>query len=198
MLEGIFAIVSGYLLGSIPAAYIMCRLRKGIDIREVDVHNMGAGSTMRQCGKWEGAVVGIVDVGKGAAAVLLAQFVGADYLFVLAAGFAALLGHNFPFSIGFKGGQGVATIMGVFFALAPQAMLLMLIVMAAVLLITRHLFSMIFIVSPLLPLFIWISGLDGSLIIFSMFIVAWIIFRSRGRLRELRFLPWNKNETWKN
>lgn len=195
MLEGIFVVVSGYLLGSIPAAYIMCRLRKGIDIRQVDVRNMGAGSTMRQCGKWEGAVVGIVDIGKGAAAVLLAQFVGADYLFVLAAGFAALLGHNFPFSIGFKGGQGVATVMGVFFALAPQAMVLMLIVMGIVLLVTRHIFSMIFIVSPFLPLFIWISGLDGSLVIFSIFIVGWIIFRSRARLRDLNFLPWNKKET---
>jgi glycerol-3-phosphate acyltransferase PlsY len=172
----------------------MCKIRKGIDIRTVDVHNMGAGSTFRQCGIWEGAVVAIVDVGKGALAVLAAGYMGADYIFVLAAGFAALLGHNFPFSIGFKGGQGVSTVMGVFLVLAPQAMVLMLIVMAVVLLITRHIFSMIFIVAPFLPLFVWISGLPGLLIIFSVFIVAYIIFRSRSRLRELRFLPGHKKE----
>lgn len=194
MLEGIFAVIAGYLLGSIPAAYIMCKLRKGIDIRNVDVHNMGAGSTFRQCGIWEGAIVAVVDIGKGAAAVLLAQFVGADYLFVLAAGFAALLGHNFPFSIGFKGGQGVSTVIGVFLVLAPQAMVLMLIVMAVVLVITRHIFSMIFIVAPFLPLFVWISGLPGSLVLFSLLIVVYIIFRSRGRLRELRFLQGHKKE----
>jgi glycerol-3-phosphate acyltransferase PlsY len=194
MLTGIFAVSFGYLLGSIPAAYIMCKIRKGIDIRTVDVHNMGAGSTFRQCGIWEGAVVAIVDVGKGALAVLAAGYMGADYIFVLAAGFAALLGHNFPFSIGFKGGQGVSTVMGVFLVLAPQAMVLMLIVMAVVLLITRHIFSMIFIVAPFLPLFVWISGLPGLLIIFSVFIVAYIIFRSRSRLRELRFLPGHKKE----
>ena len=195
MLQGILAVIFGYLLGSIPSAYIMCKVRKGIDIREVDVRNMGAGSTFRQCGIWEGAVVAIVDVGKGAAAVLVAKYIGVDYLFVLAAGFAAMLGHNFPFSIGFRGGQGVSTIMGVFFVLAPQAMVLMLIVMAIVLVITRHIFSMIFIVAPFLPLFIWISRLDSALILFSVFIVAYIIFRIRGRLRELSFLPWNKKET---
>jgi glycerol-3-phosphate acyltransferase PlsY len=121
MLTGIFAVSFGYLLGSIPAAYIMCKIRKGIDIRTVDVHNMGAGSTFRQCGIWEGAVVAIVDVGKGALAVLAAGYMGADYIFVLAAGFAALLGHNFPFSMVLKG-AGRFNRDGVFLVLAPQAL----------------------------------------------------------------------------
>ena len=195
MLEGIIAVAIGYLLGSIPSAYIMCKVRKDIDIRDIDVHNMGAGATFRQCGKWEGIVVGFADIAKGAAAVAFAKFLGVEYLFLYAAGFAAILGHNFPFSVGFRGGQGVATVMGVFAVLAPPAMVLMLAVMGIVLLVTRHLFTMIFIVAPFLPLFLWICRVDATLILFSLFIIFYIIFRSRDRLRELRFLSRSKKET---
>lgn len=114
MLLELIAILIGYLLGSIPTAYIIAKLRKGIDIREVDVGNVGAASTFRQIGLWEGAVVFLVDAAKGAAAILVAQALGVYQPWFLVAGFAAILGHSFPFSIGFRGGQGVSTIMGIF------------------------------------------------------------------------------------
>ena len=106
---GVASIIIGYLLGSFPSAYIVAKLRKGIDIRDVDVHNMGAGATFRQVGIWEGLVVLFADVAKGAGAVLIAQAFGLSQLWLLGAGTAALLGHAYPIYVGFRGGQGVAS-----------------------------------------------------------------------------------------
>jgi glycerol-3-phosphate acyltransferase PlsY len=184
MLLGAVSIVIGYLLGSIPTAYIMSKVRKGIDIREVDTRNMGAGSTFRQIGIWEGFVVFAVDAGKGAGAVLIAQALGVSQPFVLAAGFTAILGHSYPFAIGFRGGQGVSTIMGIFLVLAPEAMLIMLGVMGLALLLTRHVFSMTCIAAPFLPLLTWLFDKSAMLLFYSLVIIAFVVFRNRHRLKE--------------
>lgn len=184
MLLGPVSIVIGYLLGSIPTAYIMSKVRKGIDIREVDTRNMGAGSTFRQIGIWEGFVVFAVDAGKGAGAVLIAQALGVSQPFVLAAGFAAILGHSYPFAIGFRGGQGVSTIMGIFFVLAPEVMLIMLGLLGLALLLTRHIFSMTCIAAPFLPLLIWLFDKSVMLLCYSLVIIAFVLFRNLHRLKE--------------
>jgi glycerol-3-phosphate acyltransferase PlsY len=184
MLLGAISIVIGYLLGSIPTAYIMGKARKGIDIREVDTRNMGAGSTFRQIGIWEGFVVFAVDAGKGAGAVLIAQALDVSQPFVLAAGFAAILGHSYPFAIGFRGGQGVSTIMGIFLVLTPEAMLIMLGVMGLALLLTRHVFSMTCIAAPFLPLLIWLFDKSAVLLCYSLVIIAFVLFRNLHRLKE--------------
>jgi len=188
MLESVISIVGGYLLGSIPAAYIVTRVIKGVDIRAVDTGNVGAGSTMRAVGLGYGLLVAVVDIGKGTAAILMATALGVSYPVVLASGFAAILGHCFPFSIGFRGGQGVATALGILLALAWQPMIVMLALMGVVLAITRHIFSMALIAAPLLPVLLWIWGADPRLIVYSLIIIAFIVIRSRRRLSELRFL----------
>ena len=188
MLLGSISIVIGYLLGSIPTAYIMSKVRKGIDIREVDTRNMGAGSTFRQIGIWEGFVVFAVDAGKGAGAVLIAQALGVSQPFVLAAGFAAILGHSYPFAIGFRGGQGVATIMGIFFVLAPEVMLIMLGLLGLALLLTRHIFSMTCIAAPFLPLLIWLFDKSVMLLCYSLVVIAFVLFRNLHRLKEFHLI----------
>ena len=117
MLLGIGAIAIGYLLGSIPPAYIMARLRKGIDIRQLGVGNVGAASIIRHVGVWEGIVVGLTDIAKGAASILVAQALGIFRPWLLGAGFSALIGHNFPVFVGFRGGKGSANIVGIFLIL---------------------------------------------------------------------------------
>ena len=188
MLLGSISIVIGYLLGSIPTAYIMSKVRKGIDIREVDTRNMGAGSTFRQIGIWEGFVVFAVDAGKGAGAVLIAQALGVSQPFVLAAGFAAILGHSYPFAIGFRGGQGVATIIGIFFVLAPEVMLIMLGLLGLALLLTRHIFSMTCIAAPFLPLLIWLFDKSVMLLCYSLVVIAFVLFRNLHRLKEFHLI----------
>jgi glycerol-3-phosphate acyltransferase PlsY len=164
----------------------MAKARKGIDIRDVDVLNMGAGAIFRIVGFWEGIIVLIFDIGKGAAAIILAQELGLSQFWIFGTGFASILGHCFPAFIGFRGGQGVATTIGIFLILAPVPTAVTLIILGIALLATRHLFSAIAISSPSLPVFLWLFGSPIVIIVYSLLVIAFIIFRSRHRLHEVK------------
>ena len=185
MFAEIASIVIGYLLGSIPTAYIITRFRKGVDIRKVDVGNVGAASVIRQVGLIEGLIVALVDMAKGAGTIFIAQALGVSYYWVLAAGFAALIGHIYPAYIRFKGGQGIATIIGIFFALAPEATAVLLVLMAIMLLIVHRIFFMNIMASPFLPLFMWLFERSLTLVIYSLAIVIFVGYRNRHGFKEL-------------
>jgi glycerol-3-phosphate acyltransferase PlsY len=115
----IAAIIIGYLLGSIPFAYIIARSRKGIDIREKGSRNVGALAAWREAGPVFGIIALLADVGKGVLTVYVARWLGLDIIWICVAGFAAVVGHNWPVFLKFHGGKGAATIMGVLLALMP-------------------------------------------------------------------------------
>ncbi len=108
-----------YLLGSISFAVLIVRMRTGRDIRSEGSGNAGATNVARAHGKALGVAVGLLDLAKGAAAVLLMRTVTADPRYTAAAGLAAIVGHIFPIFYGFRGGKGVATAIGAFLVLAP-------------------------------------------------------------------------------
>jgi glycerol-3-phosphate acyltransferase PlsY len=118
--EGIFvdillivlAVFVAYLLGSIPSAFIVTRLMKGSDIREAGDGRLGAASTYRRVGLTGAIIAGLMDLGKGAAAVLFAQWLGLPLWVLLLAGLAAVAGHNWSIFLRFKGGKGALTIYG--------------------------------------------------------------------------------------
>ncbi|MDB4683335.1 glycerol-3-phosphate 1-O-acyltransferase PlsY [bacterium] len=115
---GFFSLLLGYLLGSIPSGWLAGRWLKDIDLRELGSGSTGATNVLRQVGKGPALVVFLIDVGKGAAAVLLARALGlGDWIQVLA-GLTALAGHIWPVWLGFKGGKAVATGLGMFLGLA--------------------------------------------------------------------------------
>lgn len=108
----LMAAVGGYLLGSVPFGLVLTRMAGHGDIREIGSGNIGATNVLRTGNKFLAALTLICDSGKGAAAAyLLIYFVGTDA--GLIAGFAAVVGHNFPVWLGFKGGKGFATTLGV-------------------------------------------------------------------------------------
>ncbi|MFC1905299.1 glycerol-3-phosphate acyltransferase [Chloroflexota bacterium] len=185
---GISAIIIGYLLGSIPAAYILGKTTKNIDIRTVDTGNVGTASTLRAIGIWQGFVVGIIDVGKGSAAILTAQALGVPFLWVLGAGFGAFMGHNYPLYIGFKGGQGAATLIGIFAALTFWATLAACGIIALILYLNRRIvlqriFFALLIAGPMLPIFIWILYRSWELAAYSLFLIMFMIWRNRHRVK---------------
>ncbi len=179
------SVTAGYLLGSIPSAYIMGRLSKGIDIRKVGGGNMSAANVMRQVGKLEGAIVALADIGKGAAAIFIGQHLSVSEPWLLATGFAAILGHNFPLYIGFKGGQGVATAMGVFLVITPQATLITCGLIALTLIVTHHIFSSVAISAPFFLLSVWFIEGSTALTVFALIIVMYIGFRSHHGIKEV-------------
>jgi glycerol-3-phosphate acyltransferase PlsY len=111
--------VGGYLLGSIPFGVILTRLVTGEDVRSIGSGNIGATNVLRTGRKDLALATLILDAGKGAAAFLIAQalFPGVPAIAAVAGG-AAFLGHLFPVWLGFKGGKGVATFMGLLLAAA--------------------------------------------------------------------------------
>ncbi|MBM3149513.1 MAG: hypothetical protein FJZ88_05735 [Chloroflexi bacterium] len=179
LLLGLLAILIGYLLGSIPFAYIVTKLKKGIDIRQLDpTHNVGAASVMRQVGKREGIIAGAGDAAKGAASVLIALAFQLSEPWVLAAGFAAVIGHGFPIYIRLRGGQGMATLVGIYLVLSPWAALTFLALMGIILLFLRNIFLSLVVAGPTTPLFVWLYGGSILLIAFSMFIVVYMVLRN--------------------
>jgi glycerol-3-phosphate acyltransferase PlsY len=137
-------LVAAYFLGSIPTAVWWGKRYYGIDVREFGSGNAGATNTFRVLGKKAGIPVLCIDIVKGTLAVLLAHF--SPYTFdtnefvnlELGLGIAALVGHVFPIFAGFRGGKGVATILGVVICLTPITSLMVLGVFLIVLLATRY------------------------------------------------------------
>ena len=160
-------VLLSYLLGSIPSAYIAGRVLKGIDIRKVGDGNVGAANAYREIGPTAGVVVLLADVCKGAIAILVAQAF-ASQLVVLIAGFAVVAGHNWPVYIGFKGGRGESTTIGVLFVLLPLAMLILLAVCAIPFLITRNTMLAGAILFAPLWLVALLTGVSGILIGYSI------------------------------
>ncbi len=131
------ALVAAYLIGSIPPAYITGRLIKGIDIRQVGTRNMGAMNVFYQVGFAAGLLVLAVDIGKGAAAVALARWLGVPEIAAWLAGAAAVIGHSFPVFLKFHGGRGGATCIGILVFLMPWAIPIYLAIFGIILLLTR-------------------------------------------------------------
>ncbi len=120
IVKEIFAIIIGYLLGSIPSAYIAARLAIGKDIRQLGGGNVGGQNVHREVGAWPALAVGIADLSKGAAAVAIAYWLlDLPPEFVLAAGLAAVIGHNWMVWLKFSGGKGTGATIGALAVLLP-------------------------------------------------------------------------------
>ena len=172
------AIVIGYLLGSIPFAYIMARHKDGIDIRDVGSGNVGALAVFREVGPAFGILVLIGDAGKGALSVLIAQWLGLDLIWVCVAGFAAVAGHNWPVFLKFKGGKGAATIMGVLLAFMPVQFAIGLGIAIVVVMITSNI-RLGMIGLAFIPLIVWLFDKEATIpIFFSLGLFLFLVIRT--------------------
>lgn len=120
-LEALIIVLSAYLLGSISTAIIVCRLMGLPDPREGGSGNPGATNVLRiggEKGKKAAAITLVFDMLKGLLPVLVAHGLGLSELTIVLVGFAAFIGHLYPLFFGFKGGKGVATMLGVMFGLS--------------------------------------------------------------------------------
>jgi glycerol-3-phosphate acyltransferase PlsY len=156
--------VFSYLLGSIPFGYILVRIFRGQDVRQMGSGNMGATNVARSSPVL-GALTLLLDAGKGSAAVLFTMWAsrvwapGSDQTIVLRGATAALfaiLGHLFPVWLRFKGGKGVATGLGAFLVLAPKTTLIVVGVFAAVLIVFRYVSLGSIVAVAMFPLIAWL------------------------------------------
>jgi glycerol-3-phosphate acyltransferase PlsY len=150
----LISIPLAYLLGSIPFGYLLVRIFRKQDIRATGSGNIGATNVARSGAKGLGIATLLLDLGKAFAAVKIAQYLApGNYDLAVAAAVAAILGHVFPVWLGFHGGKGVASALGVFFALTWPSALAILGVFLVVFLITRYVSLASIIAAAVFPLF---------------------------------------------
>jgi glycerol-3-phosphate acyltransferase PlsY len=136
----LFALLTAYLLGSIPFGFLIVKLKSGADVRQTGSGGTGATNVTRKAGKSAGIITLILDALKGTAAVLLARWLtgesGTSWV-VAGAAVLAVIGHCFPVWLKFKAGKGVATGLGVFLAIVPWSVLAALVVFLLIVWRTR-------------------------------------------------------------
>jgi glycerol-3-phosphate acyltransferase PlsY len=136
-MRDLLAIVGAYVIGSIPFALLVSR-RHGVDVRRAGSGNVGATNVLRTVGTGPGMLVMLLDIAKGAIAVVVAQRLASDPGIIVAAGLSAIAGHVWPVWLRFRGGKGVATGAGVFGVLMPQAVIVAVAIFAITVAITRY------------------------------------------------------------
>ncbi len=165
-------IIIAYLLGSIPFGYLIVRASQGADVRETGSGGTGATNVSRRAGKLAGVVTLLLDAMKGAAAVLIALWVfgllseggpaglptQSNYWWVATAAVASIVGHVFPVWLGFRGGKGVATSVGVFLVLAPIAVALAGVIFVLVVVSTRYVSLGSILAAAAIPFFVWVQN----------------------------------------
>ena len=182
---GFFSLLLGYLLGSIPSGWLAGRWLKGIDLREIGSGSTGATNVLRHVGKGPALVVFLIDVGKGAAAVLIARALGlGDWIQVLA-GLTALAGHIWPVWLGFKGGKAVATGLGLFLGLAWPVGLASFGVFLAVFSLSRYVSLASVLAAISVPL-LMAAGTDSNAnLVVALVAMLLVLWRHRSNIKRL-------------
>jgi glycerol-3-phosphate acyltransferase PlsY len=157
-------LATAYLLGSIPFGYLLVRFFRKEDIRTVGSGNIGATNVARSGAKGLGVLTLLLDLCKGLAAVLMARHFapGSPSDLMVAAAVFAVAGHVFPLWLGFKGGKGVATALGVFLIVAPWAALGAVVLFLAVFFATRYVSLASIAAALMIPVFAMLTVPDRS------------------------------------
>jgi glycerol-3-phosphate acyltransferase PlsY len=179
-------VLIGYLLGAIPTAYIAGRIMAGGDIRQMGDENAGAGNAYRELGPTAGVIVGVIDIAKGTLAVVIAQSGHLSQNAVMLTGAAAVIGHNWPVFLGFRGGRGVSTAIGILFVLVTVPMLIMTLPTLLILIWKKNVtptMAFLFIVLPFLG---WWLRVPPALIAYGVALPALVgitsFFRTRPKV----------------
>ena len=181
----IIVVVVAYLLGSIPVGYLIVRGKSGADIRETGSGGTGATNVSRRAGKAAGVLTLLLDAAKGCVAVVIARTVSGDDWVIAAAAIAALVGHIFPVWLGFRGGKGVATGVGIFLVLAPIALLCASVVFVAIVVLTRYVSLGSMTAAVLIPVLVWLQSDSQTLLVAAVAGAVLIVFAHRGNIQRL-------------
>jgi len=186
IVTGIIVIVIGYMAGSIPSAYIVTRLAKKRDIRQLGGGNVGGLNVYREVGIWPAVAVVIIDIGKGAAVVAIAIWVSdSSSILVMLAGLAAVVGHNWMVWLKFGGGGGVGAAIGVLVMAMSvygywQDLLIFLGIIVVIIVITRNIALSMGVALLFLPLIVWLGTGSGT---------ATIMVIILGLVMAIRYIP---------
>ncbi|MCA1576180.1 MAG: glycerol-3-phosphate 1-O-acyltransferase PlsY [Acidobacteria bacterium] len=183
-MSSVFVVVLAYLIGSIPFGYLIVRMSGRGDVRQIGSGGTGATNVSRRAGKAAGVLTLLLDAFKGAIAVLIATRAG-DSSLIAAAAIAVIVGHIFPVWLGFRGGKGVATAVGVFLLLSPFALLCAGIAFLIVFRVTRYVSLGSITAAAVIPFAGWFTGLRSGTLTSAVVGAALVIFAHRANIARL-------------
>ncbi len=178
------AVVSAYLCGSIPTGVLIAR-RLNVEVRQVGSGNIGATNVARSAGKKAGLFTLLGDAAKGLLPVLIVRFLDLGETTLACTAVAALLGHLFPIFLGFSGGKGVATGLGVFLGLAPYAILLALLLFLATFVFFRIVSLASLVAAAATPLLLLLLAYPSAYVVAGLAIALLIIVRHHKNIARL-------------
>lgn len=185
MVMDVLFVVFAYLLGALPFGLIFSRVFSKVDIREHGSGNIGATNALRVAGPKVGILTLLADVAKGALALYLALLYASSEVLVSVVAMAVFMGHMFPIYLRFKGGKGVATMLGILLIWQPWVALGTVLVWATVMFVSRYVSAASIAAAAVLPLLSWYF--DGSLWIIGVhaFFGVTVILRHRANIKRL-------------
>ncbi|AGC68976.1 glycerol-3-phosphate acyltransferase PlsY [Thermoclostridium stercorarium subsp. stercorarium DSM 8532] len=187
----VLCVVAGYLLGSLNGSLVIGKLFYKKDVRMYGSGNAGATNTLRSLGPKAAAAVTVVDLLKGILACLIGQLISgyvenAGYVGMYAAGFAAVLGHNWPIFFGFKGGKGVLTTFAVILYITPLPALICLGIFIIVVAVTRYVSLGSLIASVCWPVVSLFFNIPTVLRVLGILMVLLIVARHKDNIVRLK------------
>ncbi|RLT26253.1 MAG: glycerol-3-phosphate 1-O-acyltransferase [Chloroflexi bacterium] len=189
MIPALFVLIVGYMVGSIQPGLIVGRLWGGLDVREYGSGKTGFTNTLRTIGLVPALIVVAGDIGKGALPVLVGHLVFESSWAATLGGVGAVIGHTWPVFAGFRGGRGVATSFGAFFAMAPLAATVAILSGLVILGATRYVSLMSMIGTGLglaaMVVFVYLGRLSPEYLVFGVVVTASVEFNHLGNLRRL-------------
>jgi len=183
------AITLGYFYGSVPFSYLIAKFLKGVDLRYFGDRNVGASNVSLVAGKKAGIVAFFCDISKGVAPILICQYLlkFPAHLLIIT-GFSAILGHNWPIFLKFKGGKGLSTTIGVIGTLVPIEGAILIIPFLLFYLFLKRAISSLRIVSFFLPFLCYFQKRPLEIILGIIFILLFSYFRGE----NIKKILWGK------
>ncbi len=183
---GIFIALFGYLLGSVPTGLLLTKLFSKIDPRKMGSKSIGATNIFRTAGKGLGILTLVGDLLKGTVPVFIAIQWGESDLWIAIAGLTAILGHIFPIFLGFKGGKGVATALGIYLVISPIAVFIEFLIFAGIVWKWRFISLGSITCATTIPILIAYFRSDSkAYFIISVIIAALVLYRHQTNISRL-------------
>jgi acyl phosphate:glycerol-3-phosphate acyltransferase len=177
-------VLLGYLIGAIPTAYVFGRVSVGQDIRQMGDANMGAANAYRVLGAGTGVAVYVIDAVKGALPVLIARWFDLSQTYIFITGIATVAGHNWPVFLGFRGGRGESTTIGILYIVNTVPALVMTLPTILTLIITKNVIVTSAFLFIILPVVSWMLGVPAAVIAYGLVLPIMVAITHYFRVRK--------------
>ena len=181
-------LLAAYLLGAIPFGYVVVKMRSGTDVRKMGSGNIGATNVLRTTGRALGFLTLLLDIGKGALAVWIAdRLTGGSVTWTSLAALAVMAGHAFPVFLKFRGGKAVASFVGAFLYLTPVPLLAVLAVFVVTVAVTRYISLGSVLAAGTFPLAVFLIEHPPAIVLAAATVAgAFMVVRHRANLSRIR------------